>query len=196
MYSTIFKLSQAWSALFLLQLSIKLLDDYLDQDQDDNCRLCLADHMGQGVLSYIMLMYAVAARLSPNWSFSIFISCYACGMLASNNWLLPSGLPAQAETGLVLILGTALIGWEEMLSSLVLVLGVHLLDDVLDEKQQREHVAIHNFAHRWGRTEIFLLGIIFNLAALFLNPLKAALSWSALPLVLYVAANPLKSEKR
>lgn len=196
MFGTICRLSRAWGALCLVQLAIKLLDDYLDREEDVAHRFCLADAMGQGVLPYALLLYGVAARLSPEWVFTIFLSSYACGMLGSNDWLLPSGLLPWTEIVLALSLGLVLTNWEEMVSSFMLVLGVHLFDDVLDEKQQEHRVTIKNLAYRWGRVEVLLLGILCCLVALFLAPLKTILSWSALPLVLCVAANPWKLEKR
>ncbi len=197
MFVTIFKIGYAWGALCLVQLAIKLLDDYLDREEDgDDHRFCLADVMGEGILAYALLLYAVAARLSPEWTFTIFLSSYACGMLGSNDWLLPTGVPAWIEIVCTLLLGLLLTDWREMLSSWLLVSGVHLLDDVLDEKRQGQQVAVKNLAYRWGRIEACLLGIMFSLSALFLAPLKTFLSWLALPSVIYVAANPWKAKKK
>jgi hypothetical protein len=190
LFDTIFRPGLAFCGLVLVQLAIKLLDDYLDQQEDGEHRCSLADVMGQGTVAYVLLFYAISSRLDPNWAFTIFISSYACGMLGTSDWLLPSGLPPRVEIIIVLLLGLMLAGWSEMLSSWVLVLGVHLIDDVLDEKQQGQHTATKNLAHRFGRVEVCLAGIVCSLMALFLNPVKAILSWIALPLVLYIAANP------
>ncbi len=196
MFNTISRLGFSWGALFLLELAIKLLDDHLDLEEDSGLRFSLADAMGKGTLAYAMLFYAVSARFFPDWAFTIFISSYACGMLTGSDPLLPSGLSAWAEMLLVLTLGVIWSNGKEMLSSLALVMGVHLLDDVIDYRRQGQQVPTKNLAHCWGKVEVLLLGILCSLTALLLAPLKTVLSWLALPAALYMAANPWNSNKR
>ena len=88
-------------------------------------------------------------------------------MLTGSDPLLPSGLSAWAEMLLVLTLGVIWSNGKEMLSSLALVMGVHLLDDVIDYRRQGQQVPTKNLAHCWG-SGVLLLGILCSLTALLL----------------------------
>ncbi|HHV07643.1 MAG TPA: hypothetical protein GXX69_05475 [Firmicutes bacterium] len=195
MFGAIFELIKSWVGLCLAGLAIKFLDDYLDQEEDDTGNLTLAVRLGPGVLAYALLLYALGTQLSQ-WSFSIFLASYACGMLGTNDWLLPIGTPAWLETAVVLLLGLVLCGWNEMLSSFLMILGIHLLDDVIDTQIQGTQAKTNNLVHQWGRVETLILGILLTLLSLLSAPIKTTLTWLALPVVLYIASNPQIAGKR
>ena len=176
-------------AVFAVGLAIKLMDDHLDAVEDTDAEGNLATRLGRGVSAYALLSYAVAAWLNPTWALTFFLASYACGMLGSSTWWLPSGLPAWTETALVLLLGFAWAGWREMGSATAFVLGIQLLDDVIDLSRDGYAMRV-NLAHRWGKVEATLAGVTLVLVALLLAGAKTLLALLALPLVLYCAAAP------
>jgi len=192
--SGIFEACRDILALFSIGLAIKLMDDHLDREEADGARLPLAARLGRGVCAYTVLSYALAAWLKPSWAWTLFLASYACGMLGSGAWRLPSGLPGWLETVLAFALGVTAAGWREMASSTAFVMGVQLWDDVVDFARDR-YLTRANLAQRWGRVEAALAGTALLFIALFLAAAKTLLGLLVLPWVLYVAAAPWGKER-
>ncbi|MGI6604202.1 MAG: hypothetical protein ACOX2S_03885 [bacterium] len=180
-------------SLFVVGLSIKILDDYLDGD-DSAGQPNLACLMDRGVVAYALFFYAVGAWLRPGWAFTLFLASYATGMLGSSHWILPSGFPAWVEVVVALVLGLCLAGWHELLSSVVLIFGIQLWDDVLDRAKDEKTGLRVNLAQKWGVVEASLAGLALLTTAVLLAPLKMLLTCLVLPLVLHVARYPWGKE--
>lgn len=190
-----FEMVQGFAAVFAVGLAVKLLDDHLDQEEDAvRVRSNLAQILGRGSMAYGLFCYALGAWLRPAWSFTLFLASYACGMLGTVSWLLPSRLPAWLEAVATLALGLGLAGWQEMVSSGAFILGVQLLDDIVDMNQDAYLRTRPNLARRWGKVEAALAGTAVLVLGLILAPLKTLLALAALPLVLYLAAAPWAKE--
>ncbi|MDK2855592.1 MAG: hypothetical protein PWQ41_1192 [Bacillota bacterium] len=189
MSSAIFDVIRDLAALFATGLAIKLLDDHLDREETFFSRPVLATLLDRGTGAYSLLSYALAARLKPDWALTLFLASYGCGMLGDSPWRLPTRLPAYGETCLVFALGVLATDWQEMTSSAAFILGVQLIDDVLDLAQDR-HALRPNLAAKWGRVESALAGIAFVLIGLLLDLRKIILGLAVLPAVLYVARAP------
>lgn len=189
MSSAIFDLIRDLAALFATGLAIKLVDDHLDRDEGLTSRPVLATLLDRGTAAYALLSYALAAQLKPSWAFTLFLASYGCGMLGDSPWRLPTCLPAWGEIGLVLALGILTTGWQDMASSAAFILGLQLIDDVVDLAEDR-HALRPNLAAKWGRVEAALAGLVFVLTGLLLDLRKTVLGVAVLPGVLYVARAP------
>jgi hypothetical protein len=153
------------TAVALAALAVKLLDDFLDQDgaEPDRARPV-----------YALLALSVATVLAPGLSLSLFLAAYALGMLGELGRPFPSGLSGWQEMAVVTVLGLLLLGWREMLGSLLLMGGVQVGDDLIDWSADRG-AGRRSLVARWGLGEsLFVLTIAFVLGWC-LAPVKTTL---------------------
>ncbi|HHW54337.1 MAG: hypothetical protein WBI83_00155 [bacterium] len=176
------------AAIFLAGMVIKLTDDYLDDFSGagpEGAR-SLAQKLGRGVAAYALLLFAVAVSLDAVSSCTLFLAAYAVGMGKDPNLILPTSIPAWIEAVLVTAGGILLWGWQPMVSSLAIMVGVQLIDDYLDQdldwQEQRP-----NLVHRWGKVEVLLLLLIATAVSLQLDWLKTILVLVLAPMVNWVA---------
>jgi uncharacterized membrane protein YczE len=155
-------LSITFSVIFCA-ITIKLADDFLDQDIDIN-DYNFAKRLGNGSMLYGLLSMAFAVSLNPSLSITLFLSSYIIGMFHDLKHSFPSHLNGLQESILVLMIGIFFWGWEIMLFSLLFIFSIQLLDDYIDDYTDR--LSGHrNWSHRLGRVECFLLFLLSMLAA-------------------------------
>lgn len=146
---------------------IKLADDFLDQEIDQT-KSNLATMLGKGSMLYAMLSMALAASLNAPVSISLFLSSYIIGMFHDLKHDFPSHLTGFQESILVLLFGVFFLGWQLMLFSFFFIASIQLLDDYIDDFEDR--LAGHrNWSHRLGRIECFLLFLLTLLTAWFID---------------------------
>jgi hypothetical protein len=144
-------------------MSIKLADDFLDQDVDRSERN-FAKKIGKGTMLYGMVSMAIAVSLNASISVSLFFASYIIGMFHDLKRYFPSHLNGIQESLLVFILGVFFWGWRTMLFSIFFVISIQLLDDYIDYYTD-QLIGQRNWAHRLGRVECSLLFLLNLLAA-------------------------------
>lgn len=146
----------------------------------------MAQKLGRGVAAYGLLLFAVAVSLDAVSACTLFFAAYSVGMFKDPNLILPTCFPAWIESLLVTTGGILLWGWQPMVSSLAIMVGVQLIDDYLDQdldwQEQRP-----NLVHRWGKVEVLLLLLIATAVSLQLDWLKTILVLVLAPMVNWVA---------
>lgn len=148
------------ASVALSGLAIKLLDDYLDDQEADRLRPLPA---------YALLALSVAVALAPGPALSLFLAAYAVGMLKDLAVPFPVRLTGWQEVALVVLVGLGLTGWREMLGSLSLMVAAQCGDDLLDWSLDRAH----------GRPS--LVGRLGLGESVLLLVLTAGLGWSLAP---------------
>lgn len=152
-------------AVLFTAISVKLTDDYLDEEQDQllgefNFTHCL----GKGLPIYGLMSLAVAATLDVTVSVPLFLACYIMGMCHDTSSHYPLGFTGFQEGLLVLLFGYVWFGWEIFSFSLLFIFAVQCLDDWIDAAKDQQ-VGKKNFAHSIGKIECILLALIcFSLA--------------------------------
>lgn len=85
--------------LFLTGLAVRLVDDALDQEEDQEAgAVNLASSLGSAAVAYAGASLALAALLLPRHGPALFLAAYALGMAGSLTERLPTRLPGWIET--------------------------------------------------------------------------------------------------
>lgn len=163
-------------AILLTGMVIKIMDDFLDKELDACAgRVTLASRLQGGAVPYLLLLLAVAIYLAPAPALSLFLSAYIVGMMGDGGRRLPTGLSPVQESLLVLVLGVCLCGWQQQLSSLLVMAFVQAVDDLVDLAGDQEFGAVpSNLAARFGKVETTLFAAACLLAAVLLDWGKTA----------------------
>ncbi len=163
MWHVIFEFLSITFSVIFSAITIKLADDFLDQDIDTNVNN-FAKNLGNGSMLYGLLSMAFAVSLNPSVSITLFLSSYIIGMFHDLKHYFPSHLNGFQESALVLMFGIVFWGWQTMIFSLLFIFSVQLLDDYIDDYIDR--LSGHrNWSHRLGRVECFLLFLLCILTA-------------------------------
>lgn len=156
-------------SVILSALSIKLIDDYLDQDIDRHAgRKNLATFLGNGSVVYATLLLCIAAALNATVSMALFFSSYVVGMFTQWNSTFSSRLKGWQEILIVSVLGLVLFGWKIMTFCLLFVFTIQLIDDYVDEYSDKQ-AGYCNLVHRIGKLECLLIASIALMLAWFLS---------------------------
>jgi len=166
-----FELSSIVTSVILCSIAVKLVDDFLDQDLDSRAGCYnFSKIVGRGAIVYGMLALALAGSINASVSMPLFLASYSIGMFNDFKKTFISGLSGLQESLLVLILGILLWGWQSMLFSICFIFSIQLFDDYLDI--YRDQLAgYRNLAHRMGKVECLLLGIMTLCASWQVNEL-------------------------
>lgn len=132
------------TAVFLIGCAIKIMDDYLDREENS-----LARKLDVAALPYSLLLTVAAAGLAPYYSLPLFLASYSCGMTADYREKLPTGLAGWQESLLALVLSLCFFGWRTTASAAVVILFIQLLDDFRDLRKDRL-VSRSNLVHVLG----------------------------------------------
>jgi 4-hydroxybenzoate polyprenyltransferase len=152
-------------------ISVKLIDDYLDEDSDTILgKFNFANYLGKGTPVYGLLSLAVAASLAATVSSALFFACYIMGMGHDRHSHYPLGLNGIQESLVVLIISCCLLGPHLMLFAMLFIFAVQLIDDLIDGLADQQ-VGIKNYACSWGSSECLLLTLICLGLAFVVNPL-------------------------
>lgn len=165
MWQIIFDKAVLIIAVVLCAIAVKLVDDFLDKDQDHRAASPnLATRLGNGTVIYAMLIFTLAASLNAPVAIPLFLASYGIGMFTDWKQPFPSGLSGLQESLLVFVLGILFYGWQRMLFSIFFICAVQLFDDYMDVYRD-ELVGYRNIAYRIGNVECFLLGLIALLSS-------------------------------
>ncbi|NPV52620.1 MAG: hypothetical protein HPY71_03745 [Firmicutes bacterium] len=138
------------SAALLAGVAIKLMDDYIDREVDEICgKYSFALTLEGALVPYALLCAALACALDSSLASSLIIGSYIVGMLPDLDEVFPSGLNARLESIVVGLFGVILLGWRAILSSIVLMSGVQLIDDIVDYLHEGAIVG-RNYAKAFG----------------------------------------------
>lgn len=145
------------------------MDDYLDQivDKLEN-KKTLALKWGRATLPYALLFFSLAAILNYSWTISLFWASYILGMGYNTTDELPTGLKAYQESLLLLLIGIYGLSIENFLSSLSIIAGIQLIDDLIDVKHDSQ-IYRNNFVHLLGKRQVILLLITVLSVGIYLN---------------------------
>lgn len=171
-------------AILLTGVVIKLIDDYLDEEDEyyrsgDQQRTHLVAILGKGVAPYGLLLFAIAVSLDAASACTLFFAAYVVGMIKDPDIILPSYLSPRGESLIVVSGGVLLWGLSEMLSSAVVMATIQLIDDYRDQELDKQENR-NNLVQQWGRIEVLLLTILTSLISLILD-------WEKLIIVLVLA---------
>jgi hypothetical protein len=156
-------------AIFLTAFTIKLVDDFLDNDA--GIFTTLINKMKSGILPYAIVIMSFAFIIEPKTSVSLFLSAYIIGMFNDLNRILTFGLKGYQETIVVGVLGLLLIGMSEMISSLIIIFILQLLDDLVDYRKDKI-MGKYNLAIKFGKIEVEIFIIILLLIAVKISLIK------------------------
>lgn len=165
MWHAISEVFLSFLAVLFTAVSVKLADDYLDEEQDRLLgKFNFTHYLGKGIPIYGLLSLAVAATLDVTVSVPLFLACYIMGMCHDTGSHYPLGLTGIQEGLLVLLFGYVWFGWKVFSFSLLFIFAVQCLDDWIDAEKDRR-VGKKNFVHMIGKIECILLALIcFSLA--------------------------------
>lgn len=172
-----FTIAGNYLAVFCTGLSIKIMDDFLDQEKDRvQGKRTWVQHRGGGACVYALISLLIGAVLNLPFTGSLFLAAYSLGMLRSMpnpRWDTTIDI---LETFLALGLGFYLWGWQCMAGAFFMILAIDLFDDLLDKEY---------FIHQYALIKKLLYSVMAFLLALFLTPEKAILVMAAVPPILY-----------
>ncbi|MGM0470741.1 MAG: hypothetical protein ACQEQI_00430 [Bacillota bacterium] len=170
-------------AIFLTGISIKLMDDYLDQEVDklDN-KETVALKWERAVLPYGLLALSLATALHRDWALSLFWASYILGMGYDPTRKLPTQLAAYQESLILLGLGVYLLPVPELISALLIIALVQLVDDLIDYRYSGENLR-NNLAHRLDKSQVIISIIFITLAVFHLDLVKGLLTFLLTPIV-------------
>ena len=164
MWHEIFENFMIVISVILCGIAVKLVDDFLDHDMDTRTgSRNFTNQFGNGTVIYAMLALALATSINALVSIPLFLASYSIGMFGDLKQPFPSGLTGWQESLLILLLGTMLWGWQQILFSLFFIGGVQLFDDYIDAEEQL--LDGRNIAKKIGKVECLLLSIIAILTA-------------------------------
>lgn len=160
MSPAIFELAGIVISVLLCSISVKLVDDFLDNDLDTRAGFYnFSKTLGSGAIVYGILSLALAASINASVSMPLFLASYIIGMFNDFKKTFISGLSGLQESLLVFILGVMLWGWQSMLFSTLFIFSIQLFDDYLDIYTD-QLAGYRNLAHRIGKVECLLLAML------------------------------------
>ncbi len=157
-------------AVMAIAILVKTMDDFLDEGSPQLPGIHNLTY--QELLPYSLLLFALATSLHLKWSVTLFFASYIIGMARDPGQSLPFKLTALQESLLLLLAGILLFSWQEMLTSLLLILVIQMTDDLMDEGTDRVE-GRWNMATVYGRVEVATFTLGMALLALSFAPEKA-----------------------
>jgi 1,4-dihydroxy-2-naphthoate octaprenyltransferase len=160
MYQSLFDNARTILSILLCGISIKMLDDYIDEKKD----------------FYVPYMMALLCISSALWKgcITLFLSSYIAGMFHDENLKLASSLKAYQEQVIVFIISTIAGGIKLSIWAVFIICTIQLIDDLMDMKKDR-YEGKKNWAVKFGRVEAASASIIFFLLSLSLYRLKTVM---------------------
>ncbi|NPV44908.1 MAG: hypothetical protein HPY70_13195 [Firmicutes bacterium] len=167
-------LFRQFSSILLVGLVIKIMDDIIDENYPE--------YLYKAALPYAIIIFVISTLIEHKTAISLFMSSYIVGMFSDINETLLTGLKGYQESLIIFGLGTVFLGWKEFIFSLTIIIGIQLIDDVIDVSIDRNS-GQRNMVMRYGKVEIFIVSMIFFVFSLMLNPVKGAIILVVAPLV-------------
>lgn len=156
-------------SIIITALVIKILDDYIDLDQTGFSSI--VSNMKEGILPYTLIFFSLACLMNREITVSLFVSAYIIGMLKDFRRSLSFKLKGYHESFIIIIVFGCLIGFFEMLSSIIVILAIQFLDDIIDIRKDR-YFNNKNIAIRIGIVEGLLGSLILVLISFRLDYFK------------------------
>ncbi len=157
-------------SIILSAIIIKLLDDYLDND--NSFLTPIINKMGKGILPYSLIFFSFSCLLNAQITISLVVCAYVIGMLNDIHRKLSFKLKGYEEALVVLIFSILFLGFLEIITSLLIILLVQLIDDIIDIKKDRFYNN-NNLAIKFGKVEIITTSMILILILIKLDFKKA-----------------------
>lgn len=194
MYGEIFNLLKDFSAVFLIGLTIKAVDDFLDAEADEiQGKLTWSNKIGRASFPYTLIFFALAVMLNKELTLPFFLSAYAVGMGKDLNRNYPLMLSGWGESIFVTGASVYYFGWAAAIISLALMIGIQFIDDLLDYSWDRR-TGEKNFVCILGKGEVIIsLAILFS-ASFMLAAYKSFLVVTAYPLIVYLTESREEKE--
>jgi hypothetical protein len=171
----------AYISIFLSGLSIKLLDDYIDDEIPHN-------------VPYAIIFICISSALWKE-SASLFICSYVVGMFHDERVKLISSLKVYQEQVVFFIISIFLTGFKASISSLFIICTIQLLDDCIDMSID-SYNGKKNWALRIGRVESLIISGIFLTLSIYTAPFKTAACISASIVISYIFYLHSKKNKK
>lgn len=167
-------------AVILTAFIIKLMDDYLDDDI--TFLRPLIKNMGKGILPYCIMFFSISCLLDAELSISLVSSAYIIGMLSDFNRRLTFKLRGYQESILIFIVLTLVLGFHEMVSSMLIIFITQLIDDIIDINKD-SYYNNKNIAIKIGVVEAVLITFILALITFKISPIKLITCLSVFSLI-------------
>jgi len=160
-----FEMIDIFMSVVFCAIAVKLVDDFLDLQLDVQVHSYnFSQKLGNSGVIYGMLSLACAASINASVALPLFFASYSIGMFHDLQQSFPSGFTGLQESMIVILIGTLISSWQNMLFSILFIFSVQLIDDYIDMYQ--DQLAGHrNLAHRLGKVECVLLSLLTLLAA-------------------------------
>ncbi len=156
-------------SVILTGITIKLIDDYLDNDKTIFSKII--ENMGKGILPYSIIIFSISCLLNLETSVSLVSSAYIVGMISDFNRKLTFNLKGYEESILIFIILVIFLGFNEMVSSLIIIFITQLIDDIIDINKDK-YYNNKNLAFKLGVVESILISVILVLITLKIDALK------------------------
>ncbi|KXG76869.1 hypothetical protein [Thermotalea metallivorans] len=152
-------------ASLLVGFSIKLMDDYIDEEKEMQSSHSLVKQMGKGTLPYAMILTALAAGFHGEYAVTLTSACYIVGMFHHLNTKLLSGLRSYQESLLVMLINVYFFSFQAIFSSIIIILLIQIADDILDVEWDRKY-GFKNYANQFGKGEAIIVTLILGVISI------------------------------
>jgi hypothetical protein len=181
MYQNLFECAVICISIFLCGLSIKFLDELIDENRVE-------------YIPYIMCFLCISSVIW-NESISLFFSSYIVGMFHDENLKLISGLKSYQEQILVCVLSLLLVGIYGTISSLMIICMIQLLDDLTDLKDDMQS-GKKNWVLKFGKVEVMISSLIFLSISVYLSIFKTIVCIISASIISYLFNKINKSKTK
>ncbi|SJZ60186.1 UbiA prenyltransferase family protein [Selenihalanaerobacter shriftii] len=186
MQEVIIILTKDLISILLTGFTIKLMDDYLDQEIDKLIgKKTLAGRLNKAVIPYALLLFSFAVALNSSWAISLFWASYILGMGYDLKNSLPTKLESYQESLFLLIISLLFVQFNQMVSSLLVIFNIQLIDDLIDYNNDMQ-AQRNNFIHILGRRQVILLIIIISSTSAYLALKKTLLVLLVAPVITFL----------
>ncbi|MCT4618746.1 MAG: hypothetical protein N4A62_05090 [Marinisporobacter sp.] len=178
-------------ASLLIGFTIKLIDDYVDDDLD------YLDQMNihKTILLYSILFIILAAGIHVEYTVTLISSCYMVGMFHDMCMKLPTRLRGYQESILLFLINMYLFSFYNIITSLIAMSIIQLIDDLCDRKWDKKY-GYKNFANQFGEVEIMVISLILIILLAMLDYRKLLIIMIAYALIHFIYKKALYSVKR
>ncbi|QZY56910.1 hypothetical protein [Crassaminicella profunda] len=147
-----------FSASLLIGFTIKLIDDYVDDELDYMGK----NNIDKTILLYSILFIAIAAGIYVEYAVTLISACYMVGMFHDMAMKLPTRLRGYQESIIIFFINIYLFSFHEMITSFLAIGIIQLIDDLCDTKWDKKY-GYKNFANQFGKVEIIIISLILTI---------------------------------
>ncbi|QEK12171.1 hypothetical protein FQB35_07165 [Crassaminicella thermophila] len=166
MYLVDYSIIKKLTASLIIGLIIKLLDDYLDEDNN-----LLIHTLDKAILPYSIIFFSIASAIHVQYAVTLMSSCYIVGMFHDLNMKLSTGFKGYQESIIIFIINCCMFSFRSITTSMLIMIVIQFIDDIHDMKLDRKY-GYKNFANKFGKIEIILMGLIMIILLLMFDYIK------------------------